>query len=368
MEKDIIKYNSSNNITNPSGKKTLAVIGYGGMGSWHAEHALKSDVVTLAGVYDIKPDRQALARDRGIISYPSLEAVLDDPEVELVTIAVPNDIHKELALKALNAGKHVILEKPAMLSLADMEETIRIAEDKKLILTAHQNRRWDIDFAAIRQLESSNELGDIISIESRVHGSRGIPSDWRGMKAYGGGMLYDWGAHLIDQILLLIREPVERVYCTFDHITNREVDDGFRLTMYFKSGKMAYAEVGTYNFIAMPRFYVRGSKGSAIITDWRQPCRVVRCKYWHENDVLPVKVAAGLTKTMAPRDNITVNEYDYTVNTPDVHEFYRNVCKAIDGKEDLIVTHNQMLNVLAVIEAAFDSAALSKPVLLKYIH
>lgn len=375
MDKDIKKDRNSNirNVqdtinTKNTTSKNLAIIGYGGMGKWHAEHALKSDVVRLSGVYDIDPARQADARDRGIKSYTSLEALLNDKAVELVTIAVPNDIHKELALKALEAGKHVILEKPAMLSLADMEEAIHVADEKKLILTAHQNRRWDIDFTAISRLAKGNELGDIISIESRVHGSRGIPSDWRGMKAYGGGMLYDWGAHLIDQMLLLIREPVERVYCRFDHITNKEVDDGFHLVLYFEGGKTAYLEVGTYNFISMPRFYVRGSKGSAIITDWWKPCRVVQCKYWHENDVLPVKVAAGVTKTMAPRDSITVNEYEFTVDTPDVHDFYRNVCKAIDGEEELIVTHNQMLNVLAVIEAAFDSAASGQPAVLKYIH
>lgn len=361
MDKDYNKNNTQN-------KKKLAIIGYGGMGGWHAEHALKSDVVTLHGVYDINPARRVAANDKGINSYPSLEALLDDPTVELVTIAVPNDVHKELALKALYAGKHVILEKPAMLSRKDLAEVIGVADDNGLILTAHQNRRWDMDFRAISRIFDSNELGDIISIESRIHGSRGIPGDWRGTKACGGGMLYDWGVHLIDQLLLLIREPIDGVYCSLDHITNKEVDDGFRLTLYFEGGRTAYLEVGTYNFISMPRFYVRGLKGTAIITDWWKPCHVVQCKYWHENDVLPVKVAAGLTKTMAPRDSVTVSEYEFTEKAPDVHTYYRNVCRAIEGVEDLIVTHTQMLNVLSVIEAALESAASGQTVGLKYIY
>ena len=82
---------------------------------------------------------------------------------------------------------------------------------------------------------------------------------------------------------------IERIYCTFDHITNKDVDDGFRLTMYFDDGSEAYCEVGTYNFTSMPRFYMRAEKGTALISDWREETKVVKCKYWHESDVLPVE-------------------------------------------------------------------------------
>ena len=109
-------------------KKNLVVIGYGGMGTWHTQHALKSDVVELVGIYDIKEEKCALARERGIFAYDSLEAVLNDPKVDLVTVAIPNDSHKEVVIKALEAGKNVICEKPVAMNLAELDEMIAAAE------------------------------------------------------------------------------------------------------------------------------------------------------------------------------------------------------------------------------------------------
>ena len=338
-----------------SEKKKAAVIGYGGMGGWHVDHILKSDVVELAGIYDIKEEKQELARSRGIRAYSSREELLADPEIEMVTIATPNDVHEEIAVAALEAGKNVLSEKPVTLSLESLERMIAASKKAGKIFSVHQNRRFDVDYLAMRQLRDSGEIGEIINIESRIHGSRGIPSDWRGIKKYGGGMLYDWGIHLIDQALMILGFDVDSVRCTFDHITNEEVDDGFKLFIDMKDGKNAFIEVGTYNFIAMPRFYMRAKSGTAIITDWREKCRVVKCKAWHESDVLPVQTAAGLTKTMAPRDSITVDEYEIERPQSDVHDYYRNFVRAIDGKEEQLVTHDQMRVVLKVIMKAFES-------------
>lgn len=339
-----------------SGKKRLVVIGYGGMGGWHTQHALNSDVVELAGIYDINPERGALAESRGIKSYPSFEAVLEDRTVDLLTIATPNECHKPLAIQALEVGKNVISEKPVTLSCDDLQQMIDASVRTGKLFTVHQNRRWDVDFLAMKKLYDSGELGKIVSIESRIHGSRGIPSDWRGEKEHGGGMLYDWGIHLIDQIMQIVREPVVSVYCRFEHTTNMEVDDGFKLTLGFEGGTEAYIEVGTINFIPMPRFYMRGMKGTAKIEDWREPCHVVLCTHWHESEVIPVQTAAGLTKTMAPRDEVTTKSYDMERPQSDVHDFYRNVVRAIDGIEPQLVDHVTMMRVLRVIEASFSSA------------
>ncbi len=343
-------------------KKNLVVIGYGGMGGWHTQHALTSDCVNLAGVYDILPEKNELARSRGIFAYDSFEAVLADQAVDLITIAVPNDFHKEIAVAALNAGKNVISEKPVTLSSVDLAEMIEAARKNNRIFSVHQNRRWDVDFLAMKKIYDSGELGEVFTIESRIHGSRGIPSDWRGEKEHGGGMLYDWGVHLVDQILQIIKEDIKTVYCRFEHLTNDEVDDGFKLVITFDSGKEAYVEVGTYNFIAMPRFYMRAKNGTAIISDWREKCRLVRCKYWHESDVIPVQTAAGLTKTMAPRDSVTVDEYEMERPASDVHDYYRNFCKAIDGAETQLVTHDEMMKVMRVMEECFRSVALGQVV------
>ena len=156
--------------------------------------------------------------------------------------------------------------------------------------------------------------------------------------------------------LMVLGWDVESVNCRVDHITNAEVDDGFQLDLRLHSGARAYIEVGTYNFIAMPRFYMRGRKGTAMITDWREETKVVRCKHWHESEVLPVQTAAGLTKTMAPRDEVTVDTYTIPRPTSDIHDYYRNIAAAIDGRATQLVTHEQMRIDLRVILCALRSA------------
>ncbi len=340
--------------------KNLVVIGYGGMGGWHVQHALKSDVVNLLGIYDIDPQKAELAESRGIHAYASFEEVLADPAVDMVTVAIPNDQHKPVVIRSLEAGKNVLCEKPVTLSSEDLKDMIDAANKAGKIFSVHQNRRWDVDTLAMKKLYETGEIGEIFNIESRVHGSRGIPSDWRGMKQYGGGMIYDWGIHLIDQILQIVPSKIDTVFCRLDHITNDEVDDGFKLELMFENGCRAYIELGTYNFIPLPRFYMQGMKGTALITDWRENCKVVKCKAWHESDVMPVETAAGLTKTMAPRDSITVDEYECERPVSDVHDYYRNFVKAIDGIEPQLVTHEQMMLDMKVMEAAFKSAELGQ--------
>jgi len=344
-------------------KTNVAVIGYGGMGGWHTRHLLESDVATLCGIYDIKEERRKLAEENGIHAYNSLEELLADEKVEIVTIAIPNDQHKPIAIKAMEAGKHVICEKPVTLSSADLQEIFDAAERCGVLFTTHQNRRWDCDYLMMKEAYASGKLGDVFGVESRYQGSRGIPGDWRGMKQYGGGMLYDWGVHLIDQMLGIIYDKkIEKLYCKFDHITNDEVDDGFKLDLYFEGGLTARIEVGTSHFVSLPRFFMTGTVGSAVVVDWRDKCKLVLCDKWEEKDVKPVVTSAGLTKTMAPRDEKTTTEFYIERPESDVHDFYRNFTLAINGKAEMIVTHAQLMRVMKIMEAAFRSDELGTPV------
>lgn len=336
-------------------KKNVAVIGYGGQGAWHCAQILKSDVVTLAGTYDIREIRNQAARDNNIFVYDSVDAILNDKNVDTVVVATPNDVHKNLVVDSLIAGKNVICEKPVEMSVAALDEMIAASKKSGKLFTVHQNRRWDVDFLGVKSVIKSGEIGEVIRIESRIHGSRGIPSDWRCTKAQGGGMILDWGVHLIDQMLQLIPEKVVSVFCKCTHITNNEVDDGFRLELEFESGKTALVEVGTYNFIAMPRFYMQCKEGSLYLQDWQQKAHVAKLTAWCEKDVTPVQNAAGITKTMAPRDELTLNEYDIERPVSDVHEFYRNYCDAVDGKVEQLIKLPEVRRVLCVMEAAFES-------------
>lgn len=337
-------------------KKRLAIVGYGGQGAWHAGWAQKSDVIELAGIYDIAEKRVNAAKENGIKVYSSREELLADKSVDIVLCATPNDSHKEIVIAALNAKKNVVCEKPVALSVGDFDDMVTAAKENGVTFSVHQNRRWDVDYLAIKSIIESGEIGETINIESRIHGSRGIPSDWRCHKPYGGGMILDWGVHLIDQMLKLIPEKITDIYCNITNITTDEVDDGFTLIIGFESGKRATVEVGTYNFIAMPRFYMQCKNGSAYIEDWQKKCRVAKMKAWNEKEVLPVQTAAGITKTMAPRDELTLDMYEIERPSSDVHDFYRNFVLAIDSKEEQLIKNCEVRRVLLVMENAFLSA------------
>lgn len=336
-------------------KKNLCVIGYGAMGKWHADAAKVSDVVNLVGVCDISEAARKAAEADGIFTYDSFDDVLKDEKVDIITIVTRNDTHKEYTIKALKAGKHVICEKPAALSSKDLQEMIAASEACGRIFTVHQNRRWNVDFLAMKQLAESGELGKIFNVESRIHGSRGIPCGWRSKREFGGGMLWDWGVHLIDQMVKIIPGKIVGISCDFDYITVDEVDDGFRLNLIFESGSRAYIEVGTYNLISMPRFYMRAEKGSAMIEEWRKPCEVIKLKAWTEEEADKSFKSDKPVMTMAPRDELTAEKYTIDIPKSDVHDFYRNVCAAIVGKEEQYITHSDMMRVIKVIETAFES-------------
>lgn len=344
-------------------KKGVAIVGFGGMGSWHKRKILNSDVVKLCGIWDIDESRREVARSEDIHVYSSFEDLLADDGVEIVTIAVPNELHKPLSIAALEAGKNVIAEKPVCMNSQELADIIEVSKKTGKLFTTHQNRRWDADYLLIKQVYESGDLGEITDIESRVQGSHGIPGDWRRHKEHGGGMMLDWGVHLIDQILQITKGlRIDKIYCRCDHITNYEVDDGFKMDVYFENGLTARIEVGTSNFISMPRHYITGTNGSAIVRDWGKDCEVVCCKNWEEKDVIPVVTAAGLTKTMAPRKKENITEYTIPSPASDVHDFYRNFCLAVDGKAEQIVKHDELMRVMKVMEAAFASDEAGKPV------
>lgn len=333
-----------------------ALIGYGGMGRWHVEKLRTLPEFEIAGVYDILPERREAAVKDGLTAYDSLESLLADASVELVTIATPNDLHRPIAIQAMAAGKHVISEKPVTLSSRDLQAMIDASRKYGRIFSVHQNRRWDEDFLIIKQIYDQNSLGRVFNIESRVHGSRGVPGDWRNTWLQGGGMILDWGVHMLDQLLMLVDEPVVSTFCTVSHVTNDEVDDGFKAIITFGNGLTAQVEVGTSNFINLPRWYMQGENGTAVIHDWALNGEIVKVSDWEKRDAVPVVTAAGLTKTMAPRTEETIQRYPLPKVESDVRDYYRNIARAIRGEEEQLVTHAQMMRVMRLMETCFKSA------------
>jgi len=336
----------------------LGIVGFGGMGNWHREIIDTIDGIKVAGIYDIDESRNDFARTSQMKVYESLEALLSDECIDVVLIATPNDLHKPIAIQAMKAGKHVVSEKPVTLSSADLKEMIQASEETGMLLTVHQNRRWDEDFLTMKQIYDQQLLGDIYRIESRVHGSRGIPGDWRQEKEHGGGMVLDWGVHLLDQILLIMGDTkLNTVYATVTNITNQMVDDGFTAHLGFENGVEVLVEVGTSNFITLPRWYMIGQNGTAIIEDWQLNGRIVRASGMDEKDVVPVRTAAGLTKTMAPRRDDTITTEELSIVRSDIRDYYKNIIKVIKKEEEPKVKLPEVMRVMRLMEAIFESSS-----------
>lgn len=332
----------------------MAIVGFGGMGNWHRELTETIEHLSVKGVYDIDETRQNYARGLGLAAYESLEAVLADDEIDLVLCATPNDVHKDVVIKTLNAGKYVLCEKPATMASKDFEEMMAAQKTTKLFV--HQNRRWDEDYLTVRNILDAKMLGPVFKIESRVHGSRGIPGDWRGTVEHGGGMVLDWGVHLLDQALQMIPGKIKTVYATETHVTNELVDDGFTVNLQFEDGPLFVVEVGTSNFINLPRWYVLGRDGSAVIKDWDLSGEAVCITDWDKNDAVPVKTAAGLTKTMAPRTEDTIKTQPLPIAHSDIRDHYRNLMEVMDGRAEQFVKNEEVLRVLRLMECIFESA------------
>lgn len=213
-------------------KPRFIIVGYGAMGSWHAERIQGCGFAELSCVYDLDPEKRRMARSRGLRACESMEEAIAD-NAECAIVATPNDTHCALTCALLRAGKHVIVEKPAAMNSAELRRMYAVAREHDRRLSPHQNRRWDADFCAVRTALQQKLLGEVFNVESRIHGSRGIPSAWRREKARGGGMLYDWGIHLLDQTLLLFEGQAPRsVACTWTHVRENDVDDGFYHAIY----------------------------------------------------------------------------------------------------------------------------------------
>ena len=345
----------------------IATVGYGGMGRWHQQGILKTDRLKFVGVYDLNPDRMALALKDGFEkAYRSYEELLADPEIDVVLCATPNNFHMPLVCQALEAGKAVVCEKPVAMSSEELKVMMDTAARTGQVFTVHQNRRADPDFLGVWETIRSGKLGKVFEIESRVNGSRGIPEGWRQYAVAGGGMMLDWGVHLIDQLMYMNTSPVTSVYCDMYHVNYAECDDGFKLQLKFEDGLMATVEVGTSHYVEAPRWYVCGDRGAMTITDWNCNGKIVRAAehtVTFEEEIIYTK--AGPTKTMAPRAKDTIEET--VLNPDDFHGdfdvFYRNLAEVLDGTAELRVKPAEAMRVMKVMEASFESDRTGQAIL-----
>ena len=345
----------------------LGIIGYGGMGSWHAENIRdRIPRISVAGVYDIAADRIKQAKIDGFKVFPSAEELLNSG-IDIAVIAVPNNYHKEYSILALKSGVAVVCEKPVCMTLSELNEIINVSKSTGKLFTVHHNRRWDIDFAVVKHIIDSNAIGKPYFIDSRLFGSRGLPGDWRSCPEAGGGMLYDWSIHLIDQILMLIDSKPKSVYCQALKITHREVDDCNKIMLTFENGVRAQIVVDTWCYIGENRWHISADDGTLTMTDWLTAkgsmVKANREIDWRESIIL---TPTGRTRTMAPLPKEKIVKLPLPELTqPRWEEFYENIIECIEGKAAPTVTHEQLIKSMKVLEACFESAKHDKVIIME---
>ena len=246
----------------------VGVIGYGGafdMGRLHLHEMQKAGMTPIA-VADIDKKRLKTAEEEfpGIKTYSSVTSMLKKSDVNLITIITPHNTHAKLALQCLNAGKSVCCEKPLAIKTAECDAMIAAAEKSKTVLSTYHNRHWDGCITeAVRQIKKKGVIGDVLRIEAHM-GDFVKPGDWwRSSKKISGGILYDWGVHLLEYSLQLLEGDLTEVtgYATHGHwetVWGKDTieDEGF-LVARFDNGK--WLTLNMTSIDANPKVRDRGS-------------------------------------------------------------------------------------------------------------
>ena len=231
---------------------------------FHLPHLVHSDKYEVVGVVS----RSGASKEYGDVShvpvYRTLDEALSESDATLYIITTPSDMHYDMLKQCILAGKDVLVEKPAFLTVEEGNELIQLTQKSDSVVSVHQNRRWDGDFLTIQQMLQEETLGDWKVLESRFDRFRPVTRNrWREQPGLGSGILYDLGSHLIDQALVLFGEP-DAIYAeVMTQRENGQTDDGFFVVLHYGE-KRVYLRSGSFINSTYPRFEMHGVKGSFV--------------------------------------------------------------------------------------------------------
>lgn len=344
-------------------KINVGLVGYGLSGAtFHAP--LLSVLEEFEVLKVVSSNKEKVLQDLGGVEVvKSLEEVLEDPAIDLVVITTPSGMHYEMAKQSLMAGKHVILEKPMVVETWEAEDLIKIAEEKKLLLSVYHNRRWDNDYLTVKKLVNDGMLGEVNTYQ--VHFDRFRPEvrdRWREKQGPGSGTLYDLGSHLIDQALQLFGKPNFILADIFGQRENAETDDYFHLTLGYEKLRVILHS-GSIVPSNGPRFQVHGSKGSFV-------------KYGidGQEDALksgkkPINDSWGADEPQFYGKLNTIDGEKVKSETIETLHgsyltYYKKIAESINDGKSAPVTGQEGLLVIKIIEAAQKSSIEKKAVYL----
>lgn len=345
----------------------FGIIGYGYMGHVHQKNLEQLEGAELRAVCDRNPE-ELKEIPEGVAAYSNAEELLADPMIDVVIIAANNNQHRMLVELAARAKKDIICEKPVAMSVEELDEMVRVVNENGVRFTVHQQRRYDKDYCTIKSIYEQGTLGKVYTIQSCLYGFNGYMHDWHTKKSEGGGMLYDWGVHLLDQLLYMVDSRVTSVYACMNNVINTEVDDYFNITLRFENGVMAQLELGTYFLTDRKGWFSRhwfmgGNKGS-VYTDGMDPVgHIVTTSSLRTKS--PARSAAmnyGPTRSFGPAPEGLLVTSPIPEVTSDHLDYFRNYLNAREGKEDFLVKIPEVRRVLALMEVVRESAATGKSI------
>jgi len=338
-----------------------AIIGFGFSGeTFFAPFVDSNPNFNLSKIYTTNPNRVGKAKSL----YPGTEIVdnadniMNDPAIDLVLIGTPNTSHLSLSKQALLAGKHVLVEKPFTVTVAEANELIALAKQQNKILTVHHNRRFDSGHNTVKKVIASGKLGRLVEYE--VHYDRFRrelrPNAWREKPLPGSGVLYDLGAHLIDGALELFGKP-DAVTCIM--LTQRpglEVEDNFEIILTYPAGLKITLKGGMLVKVPGPTYVLCGDYGTFI--KYGMDVQEAELKKGGKPDtssnwgIEPESIWGKLTYEQDGKD---ITE---TIKSEEGHyeDLFQNVYEAITAGKELVVKPEQSRDTIRVIELCFQSS------------
>jgi scyllo-inositol 2-dehydrogenase (NADP+) len=342
---------------NPAGRPLprVGLLGFGAIGAEHVAGFTGAGFDVVA-VCDRSEPRLAAATAAapGVHTYAKADELLGDDEVELVALSTPPDSHAHWARAALAAGRHVVVEKPLALSAAQADGMLDASADAGLSLAVYQNRRFDRDFLGLQRLVRSGSLGRVFHLEAFVGGFAHPCNYWHSDEAVSGGTAFDWGSHVLDQILALLPGAVEAVRGSSHKLRWHDVTnaDQFRIQLRLADGTEAEFIHSDLAAAPKPKWYVLGTEGAAVGA-WRT-----------ERVVARDPVGLLVEDVLAPADSPAVVWHHHPdgsrteVALPGVApgRWHRELADHLRLGEPLTADPLQSRDVVAVLEAAVASA------------